>query len=66
MSQFLHLTLLASLAFAAEDSRRYNFLRYDEVTAQTPGLADDRDRDSGDPVHLLFRATAGLRRDALG
>ena len=50
--------------FAAEDSRLYNFSRYDEVTAQAPGLADDRDRDSGDPVHFLFCATAGLRRDA--
>ena len=54
------------LPFAAEDSRLYNFFRYDEVTAQAPGLADDRDRDSGDPVHFLFCATAGLRRDARG
>ncbi|OLD85053.1 MAG: hypothetical protein AUG81_13610 [Verrucomicrobia bacterium 13_1_20CM_4_54_11] len=52
--------------FAAEDSRLYNLFRYDEVTAQAPGLADDRDRDSGYPVHFLFRAAAGLRRDALG
>ena len=41
------------------------FIRYDEGTAQAQGLADDRDRHSGDPVHFLFRATAGLRRDAL-
>lgn len=52
--------------FAAEDSRLYNLSRYDEVTAQAPELADDRDRDPGDTVHLLFRATAGLRRDAIG
>src|SRR5206468_9980476 len=41
------------------------FTRYDEGTAQAQGLVDDRDRRSGDPVHFLFRATAGLRRDAL-
>ena len=52
--------------FAAKLRRLYNFSRYDEVTAQAPGLADDRDRDSGDPVHFLFCATAGLRRDAGG
>ena len=51
---------------AAGDSRLYNLFRYDEVTAQAPGLADDRDRDSGDSFHLLFRKDTGLRADARG
>ena len=42
------------------------FVRYDEVTAQAPGLAHDRDRDPGDSLHFLFRATPGLRRDRQG
>src|SRR5262249_61729106 len=54
----------SGVPFAAEDSRLYNFVRYDEVTAETPRLADDRHRDFGDPVHFLFCATTGLRCDA--
>src|SRR4030095_211935 len=38
---------------------------YDEVTAQASSLVDDRYCHSRDPFHLLFRTTAGLRRDAL-
>src|SRR6266566_4830005 len=38
---------------------------YDEVTSQASSLVDDRDRHSRDPFHLLFRATARLRGDAL-
>jgi len=49
--------------FAAELRRRYNFTRYDEGTAQAQRLADDRNRHSGDSLHLLFRQDAGLRRD---
>ena len=51
--------------FAAELQRATIFIRYDEGTAQAQGLADDRHRRSGDPVRFLFRATAGLWRDAL-
>ena len=43
-----------------------NFIRYDEVTAQAPGLAHDRDRDPGDSLHFLFREDPGLRRDGEG
>ena len=41
--------------FATKHRRRYNRFRYDEGTAQAQGLAHDRDRHSGDPVHFLFR-----------
>lgn len=39
------------------------FIAYDEVTPQAPGLADDRDRNSRDPLRFLFCEGTGLRRD---
>ncbi len=41
--------------FAAELTGVKVVLRYDEVTPQAQRLADDRDRHSGYPLHLLFR-----------